>query len=79
MVRDDLPVIGRTVFLGQAMEMRKFNVILPTADTEGDWEEMPWPAGQGVGLIHDIRPAKEIVETMMADARAIMERLSVSL
>ena len=79
MVRDDFPVIGRTVFLGQGMEMRKFNVILPTDDTEGDWEEMPWLAGQGVGLIHDIRPAKEVVETMMADARAILKRLSVSL
>ena len=79
MVRDDLPVIGRTIFLGQEMELRKFNVILPTGDTEGDWEEMPWLAGQGVGLIHDIRPAKEVVETMMADARAILKRLSVSL
>jgi NAD(P)H-dependent flavin oxidoreductase YrpB (nitropropane dioxygenase family) len=79
MVRDNLPVIGRTKFLAQQMEMRKFNVMLPTAETEGDWEEMPWLAGQGVGLIHDIRPAKEVVESMMADARAIMKRLSVSL
>ena len=78
MVRDDLPVIGRTIFLGQEMELRKFNVILPTGDTEGDWEEMPWLAGQGVGLIRDIRPAKDVVETMMADAIAILRRLSVS-
>jgi hypothetical protein len=40
-VRDGLPVI----FLGQETEMRKFNVLLPTADTDGDWEEMPWLAG----------------------------------
>ena len=59
--------------------IRKFNVLLPTADTDGDWEEMPWLAGQGVGLIHDIRPAKDVVETMMADAKAILKRLSVSL
>ena len=78
-VRDDLPVIGRTVFLGQETELRKFNVLLPTDDTDGDWEEMPWLAGQGVGLIHDIRPAKDVVETMMADAKAILKRLSVSL
>ena len=78
-VRDDLPVIGRTIFLGQETEMRKFNVLLPTADTDGDWEEMPWLAGQGVGLIHDIRPAKDVVETMMTDAKAILKRLSVSL
>ena len=79
LVRDDLQVIGRTMFLGRGMEMNKFNVILPTDDTEADWEEMPWLAGQGVGLIHDIRPAKEVVETMMADARAILKRLSTSL
>jgi NAD(P)H-dependent flavin oxidoreductase YrpB (nitropropane dioxygenase family) len=78
-VRDDLPLIGRTRFLGQDEEMRKFNVMLPTADTEGDWEEMPWLAGQGVGLIHDIRPAKDVVETMMADAREILKRLSALL
>jgi NAD(P)H-dependent flavin oxidoreductase YrpB (nitropropane dioxygenase family) len=78
-VRDNLPLIGRTRYLGQEMEMRKFNVILPTDDTEGDWEEMPWLAGQGVGLIHDIRPAKDVVETMMADARDILKRLSAVL
>jgi NAD(P)H-dependent flavin oxidoreductase YrpB (nitropropane dioxygenase family) len=78
-VRDNLPLIGRTRFLGQETEMRKFNVLLPTDDTEGDWEEMPWLAGQGVGLIYDIRPAKDVVETMMADARDILKRLSVSL
>jgi NAD(P)H-dependent flavin oxidoreductase YrpB (nitropropane dioxygenase family) len=40
---------------------------------------MPWLAGQGVGLIRDIKPAKDVVETMMADAIAIVRRLSVSL
>jgi NAD(P)H-dependent flavin oxidoreductase YrpB (nitropropane dioxygenase family) len=69
----------RTKFLGQEMEMRKFNVMLPTADTEGDWEEMPWLAGHGAGLIHDTRPATDVIETMMAEARAILKRLSASL
>jgi nitronate monooxygenase len=73
--RDNLPVIGRTKLLGQEMEMRKFNVILATDDTEGDWEEMPWLAGQGVGLVRDIRPAKDVVEAMMAEASAILKRL----
>jgi NAD(P)H-dependent flavin oxidoreductase YrpB (nitropropane dioxygenase family) len=57
------------------MEMRKFNVILATDDTEGDWEEMPWLAGQAVGLVKEIRPAKDVVESMMAEARAILKRL----
>ena len=37
--RDHLEVIGKTVLHGQPMEMRKFNVILPTRETEPDWEE----------------------------------------
>jgi hypothetical protein len=31
MLRNNLPVIGRTKFLGQQMVIRKFNVILPLA------------------------------------------------
>jgi hypothetical protein len=40
--RDDLPEIGHTRFLRQDMVLRKFNVILATKDTVGDWEEMPY-------------------------------------
>jgi enoyl-[acyl-carrier protein] reductase II len=74
--RDDLPEIGRTRFLGRDMVLRKFNVILATADTVGDWEEMPWLAGQGIGLIHDIPSATDAVERMMAEAGDILGRLS---
>jgi NAD(P)H-dependent flavin oxidoreductase YrpB (nitropropane dioxygenase family) len=73
--RSGLPVVGQTVLYGQAMPMNKFNVILPTPETEADWDEMPWLMGQGAGLVHDIRPAGEVVETMMADAAAICARL----
>jgi len=74
--RDDLPEIGRTRFLGQDMVMRKFNVILPTEDTEGDWEEMPWLGGQGIGLNHDIPSATDTVERMMMEAGDILGRLA---
>ena len=30
--------------------MPKFGAIPPTADTPGEWEEMVFPAGAGVGL-----------------------------
>jgi NAD(P)H-dependent flavin oxidoreductase YrpB (nitropropane dioxygenase family) len=74
--RDHLDVVGRTVLYGQPMELRKFNVMLPTPDTEADWEEMPWLMGQGVGLIHDIAPAGEVVERMMSEAQAVLGRLA---
>jgi len=73
--RSGLPVVGQTVLYGQPMPMNKFNVILPTPETEADWEEMPWLMGQGAGLVHDIRPAGEVVASMMADAATICARL----
>ena len=72
--RDGLDVIGHTTFNGDPVEMRKFNVLLATPETEADWEEMPWLMGQGVGLVEDIAPAAVVVERMMAEAR---ERLAV--
>lgn len=72
--RDNEPVIGETVFLGQPHVKRRHDVILPTADTTGDFEEMAWLAGQGVGQVHDIAPAAEIIETMMSDAERLLRR-----
>jgi NAD(P)H-dependent flavin oxidoreductase YrpB (nitropropane dioxygenase family) len=62
------PIIGKTLFFGQEIALRRFSSFPPIATTEGDFEEMPLLAGQGVGLIRDIKPAKEIIETMMGDA-----------
>ncbi len=74
--RDQLDVIGHTVFSGQTVEMRKFNVLLATPETEADWEEMPWLMGQGVGLVDDIAPAAAVVERMMDEARERLHMLA---
>lgn len=71
--RDDLEVIGETVFMGSKHIKRKFDVILPTKDTTGDFEEMAWLMGQGVGLVKDIRPAAQIVSMMMAEAVQVLQ------
>ncbi|MFE7424292.1 NAD(P)H-dependent flavin oxidoreductase [Streptomyces sp. NPDC057545] len=57
--RDELEQVGTTVFQGEETVLRKFNVLPPVPATEADWEGMPWLMGQGVGLVHDIRPAQE--------------------
>jgi len=48
--------------------MPKFSAFIPTPDTQGDWDEMAFPAGMGVGSITRIQPAGEIVREMMAQA-----------
>ncbi len=67
-------VIGRTMMGGQELVLRKFNVLLPTPDTQGDWEEMPFLAGQGVGLVNDILPAEQVVHRMMNEAVALLSK-----
>jgi nitronate monooxygenase len=65
-------VIGHTRLFPHSVdleyEMPKFSAVVPTPPTTGDWEEMAFPAGQGVGQIREIRPAAAIVKEMMAQA-----------
>ncbi len=61
-------VIGTTLFRGGPYAMPKFSVVVPTPDTVGDLEEMALLAGEGVGRIHSIQPAEEIVARMMWEA-----------
>ncbi|HZB31303.1 MAG TPA: nitronate monooxygenase [Streptosporangiaceae bacterium] len=72
--RDSLEQVGTTVFQGAETVLRKFNVLPPGPETKADWEEMPWLMGQGVGLVHDIKPAAEIVREMMDQAERVLTR-----
>jgi NAD(P)H-dependent flavin oxidoreductase YrpB (nitropropane dioxygenase family) len=74
--REGLDEIGRTVWLGEEIVVRKFHAFVPLPETSGDWEEMAWLAGQGVGLIREMRPLGEIVEEMMSEAETVLARLA---
>jgi nitronate monooxygenase len=64
---------------GQTVEVPPFGSATPTVQTEGRTELMANYAGQGVGLIHNVLPAAEIVEQMISEAQAIMRRLPTML
>jgi enoyl-[acyl-carrier protein] reductase II len=56
--------------------MPKFAAILPTPQTSGDFEEMCLAAGESAGLVHEIKPAGQIVREIMEEAeRVIADRL----
>jgi nitronate monooxygenase len=75
MERGGFELVGKTVLYGQPIEMRKFDALLPTPQTEADWEEMPWLMAQGVGLVNDTRSAGDVIERMMSEAQTILGRL----
>ena len=74
--RADEPVIGHTVISGQQMPLQRFMGFPPNVDTTGDIESMDLLAGQGVGLVREIKPAGEIVRELVNEAREIISCLS---
>jgi enoyl-[acyl-carrier protein] reductase II len=42
---------------------------------EGDWDEGQFEAGMGVGLIHDIQPAEQVISRIMQEYRAAVQAL----
>ena len=55
--------------------MPRFSALLPTSETTGDFEKMCLIAGESAGLVKDIKPAGQIVQEMMEEARQVIERL----
>jgi enoyl-[acyl-carrier protein] reductase II len=60
---------------GQQVPLPRFSALLPTPETTGDFEEMCLIAGESAGLVKDIKPAGQIVQEMMEEARQVIERL----
>jgi enoyl-[acyl-carrier protein] reductase II len=63
-----------TSFQTPGVPMPTFSALPPTPDTTGNFDAMGMPAGEGVQHIRDIKPAAEIVEDMMHEARSIIGR-----
>jgi nitronate monooxygenase len=66
--RPDEPVIGETRVGGERVAVQRFMGFTPSVDTTGDIESMALYAGQGVGLIHEVKPAGEVVRELAAGA-----------
>ena len=70
----DEPVIGRTIIAGQEMPVLRFMGMPPNSDSTGDIELRSLLAGQAVGQIHEIKPAREIVAELVDGIREIFEQ-----
>jgi len=62
--------MGREMELMRCMSEERDAFV--TAKQRGDFDIAPVIAGEVVGLIHDVAPAKEIVERMMAEAERLV-------
>ena len=65
--------IGTTKIGDMPYDMPKFAAILPTPETDGDFEEMCLAAGESAALIHDVVAAGEVVRRIAAETMAILD------
>jgi NAD(P)H-dependent flavin oxidoreductase YrpB (nitropropane dioxygenase family) len=72
------PVIGKALFFGKEIPLKRFTNFLPIPGTEANLESMPLLAGQGVGLIHEIKPAAKIINEMMKEASRTLSSFATS-
>jgi NAD(P)H-dependent flavin oxidoreductase YrpB (nitropropane dioxygenase family) len=72
--RPDEPPVGQTVVCGRPMPVLRFMGFPPNCDANGDIESMDLLAGQGVGLVEEIKPAGQIVRELMEETRQIVSQ-----
>jgi NAD(P)H-dependent flavin oxidoreductase YrpB (nitropropane dioxygenase family) len=70
--RMDEPVIGQTTIAGQSMPLLRFMGFPPNVDARGEVESMGLLAGQSVGLVHEIKPAAQIVQELVDEAHQLI-------
>ncbi|WCJ18733.1 Aldolase-type TIM barrel family protein [Euphorbia peplus] len=68
------PIIGRSTINGEEKEIRRFAGTVPNLTTTGDIESMAMYAGQGVGLIDEILPAKVVVQKLVEGAQQLIQQ-----
>jgi nitronate monooxygenase len=77
--RPDEPAVGRTIIGGQAMPVLRFMGFPPNCEASGDIDAMDLLAGQGVGLVKEIKPAGQIVHDLVEEARQIISQRLIGL
>lgn len=66
--------VGELRIAGTPVALPRGSVFSPTRETHGRIDAMALYAGEGVGQIRDVPPAREIVAALIRDAEALLAR-----
>ncbi len=70
-------IIGTMQSGGAPVDVPRYSAYIPEAQLDADVEHMAMYAGQSCELIHDIKPAGQVVRDLVREAGDAMQRLSV--
>jgi NAD(P)H-dependent flavin oxidoreductase YrpB (nitropropane dioxygenase family) len=73
------PIIATMKLAGETILLHRFTSFVPTPDTDGQIDELPFLAGQGVGLIHEVLPVAQIIERRVAEAASALSPYTASM
>ena len=68
-------IVGTVPVAGTTMEVPKYGAMLPIAGFNGDMESVALYAGESCSLIHDIKPAAQIIQDVVREAEEVMAHL----
>jgi NAD(P)H-dependent flavin oxidoreductase YrpB (nitropropane dioxygenase family) len=68
-------LIGTMQSGGARVDIPRYSAYIPEAELDADVEHMAMYAGQSCELVHDIKPAGQIVRDLMREAQEVMRRL----
>jgi enoyl-[acyl-carrier protein] reductase II len=68
------PQIGEMDLLGQQVPLHRFTNMVPMQGATGSFDELPMLAGEGLGLIHDLPPAADVVARMATEAKKLLSK-----
>lgn len=68
-------IVGTVPVAGTTMEVPKYGAMPPITGFSGDMESIALYAGESCSLIHDIKPAAQIVQDVVREAEEVIARL----
>jgi len=68
-------IVGTASVAGTTMEVPKYGAMLPITGFSGDMESVALYAGESCSLIHDIKPAAQIVQDVVREAEEVIGHL----
>jgi nitronate monooxygenase len=72
--RPDEPVIGSLSLGGHEIPLLRFMGIPPNTATTGDIDKMALYAGQGVGLVREIKPAADVLRELVRETEEVITK-----
>ena len=65
-------IVGKMPVAGQMVELSRYGVFMPMDGFEGDLDDQVLYCGQSCALVNDVRPAADIVASLVRDAEAVL-------